>query len=71
MSSNERERFNTNVTSEQGKMSEREVRDSVDRAAKRLQGIQEMNGNGAGNSVEKNRQEFQRLAERDHREGKI
>ena len=67
----QREKMTTDIRSEQGKMSESEVRESMQRAAKRLQAVQEMNGGGAGSSVEKNRQEMQRLAEKDHREGKI
>ncbi len=66
-----REKFNTSIQAEQAPMKEREVRDALDRGAKRMQAIQEMNGGGSGSSVDKHRRELEKHANEDSRKGKI
>lgn len=58
------------VTLEKGKMSEREVRDTQERAAARAREVIQQRG-GGDVSQDKARREMEKLAQRDHREGKI
>jgi hypothetical protein len=58
------------VQLQQEKMTEREVRDSIARAAAHARAIEQQKGKG-DRSQEEVRREMQEYAERDHRRGKI
>lgn len=55
---------------EKDKMTERETRDSIDRAADKARRLEQQKGNGDV-SYEKVRERMQKEAEKDHRRGKI